>query len=119
MQDPATGRSPFPPIGDYGFLSDCETVALVAPSGNVEWLCSPRPDGRSVFASMLDRAAGSFRLGPTGVLVPAGRRYLPGLRGESWARLSCRRADWAASGWRCAGRIPRQSRGVGAPVVTS
>ena len=27
---------------------------------------------------MLDRAAGSFRFGPTGVQVPAGRRYLPG-----------------------------------------
>ncbi|HYN19228.1 MAG TPA: trehalase-like domain-containing protein, partial [Actinomycetes bacterium] len=74
----AEGPSPFPPIAEYGFLSDCESNALVAASGNVEWLCSPRPDGRSVFASMLDRAAGGFRLGPTGVLVPAGRRYLPG-----------------------------------------
>src|SRR5215472_3036053 len=27
---------------------------------------------------MLDRAAGSFRFGPTGATVPAGRRYLPG-----------------------------------------
>ena len=76
--DATDGTSPFPPIAEYAFLSDCETNALVGPSGNVEWLCSPRPDGRSVFASMLDRAAGSFRLGPTGVLVPAGRRYLPG-----------------------------------------
>jgi alpha,alpha-trehalase len=72
------GPSPFPPIAEYAFLSDCETNALVAPSGNVEWLCLPRPDGRSVFASILDRAAGGFRLGPTGVTVPAGRRYLPG-----------------------------------------
>ena len=70
--DAADGTSPFPSIAEYAFLSDCETNTLVAPSGNVEWLCSPRPDGRSVFASMLDRAAGSFRLGPTGVLVPAG-----------------------------------------------
>jgi hypothetical protein len=30
------GGSPFPPIADYGFLSDCEVSALVAPSGNVE-----------------------------------------------------------------------------------
>ena len=28
-------ESLFPPIGEYGFLSDCETTALVAPSGNV------------------------------------------------------------------------------------
>ncbi|HEV8651465.1 MAG TPA: glycoside hydrolase family 15 protein [Actinomycetes bacterium] len=72
------GPSPFPPIAEYAFLSDCETNALVAASGNVEWLCLPRPDGWSVFASILDRAAGGFRLGPTGVTVPAGRRYLPG-----------------------------------------
>jgi hypothetical protein len=29
------GGNPFPPIADYGFLSDCEVSALVAPSGNV------------------------------------------------------------------------------------
>jgi GH15 family glucan-1,4-alpha-glucosidase len=76
--EPSEGPSPFPPIAEYAFLSDCESNALVAPSGNVEWLCLPRPDGRTVFASILDRAAGGFRLGPTGVSVPAGRRYLPG-----------------------------------------
>ena len=70
--------SPFPPIAEYGFLSDCEVCALVAPSGNVEWMCLPRMDGPSVFAAALDRDAGSFRLGPADVTVPAGRRYLPG-----------------------------------------
>jgi len=78
VQDPATGRSPFPPIGDYGFLSDCETVALVAPSGNVEWLCLPRLDSPSVFGALLDRDAGDFRFGPYDLNVPAARRYLPG-----------------------------------------
>ena len=75
---PMAGRSPFPPIADYGFLSDCEVCALVAPSGNVEWMCLPRMDGPSIFAAMLDRGAGTFRLGPADVVVPAGRRYLPG-----------------------------------------
>src|SRR5215468_1247560 len=72
------GGSPFPPIADYGFLSDCEVSALVAPTGNVEWMCLPRMDGPSVFAAVLDRGAGWFRLGPADVMVPSGRRYLPG-----------------------------------------
>jgi GH15 family glucan-1,4-alpha-glucosidase len=71
-------RSPFPPIADYGFLSDCETTALVAPSGNVEWLCLPRMDSPSVFGAILDRHGGGFRLSPDDVEVPAARRYLPG-----------------------------------------
>jgi alpha,alpha-trehalase len=70
--------SPFPPIAEYGFLSDCEVSALVAASGNVEWMCLPRMDSPSVFAAILDRGAGRFRLGPADVTVPAGRRYLPG-----------------------------------------
>jgi GH15 family glucan-1,4-alpha-glucosidase len=72
------GRSPFPPIADYGFLSDCEATALVAPSGNVEWMCLPRMDSPSVFGAILDRDAGRFRLGPADVSVPTARRYLPG-----------------------------------------
>jgi alpha,alpha-trehalase len=70
--------SAFPPIADYGFLSDCQTTALVAPNGNVEWLCLPRMDSPSVFAAILDRDAGGFRIGPANVSVPAARRYLPG-----------------------------------------
>ena len=72
------GGSPFPPIADYGFVSDCEVCALIAPSGNVEWMCLPRMDGPSVFAAILDRDAGWFRLGPADATVPSGRRYLPG-----------------------------------------
>jgi len=70
--------SPFPPIADYAFLSDCEVTALVAPSGAIEWLCVPRMDSPSVFGAVLDRSAGAFRLGPTGISVPDSRRYLPG-----------------------------------------
>ncbi|GAA3021288.1 glycoside hydrolase family 15 protein [Streptosporangium longisporum] len=72
------GSSPFPPIADYAFLSDCEVTALVAPSGNVEWLCLPRMDSPSVFGALMDRGAGGFRLGPADLRVPAARRYLPG-----------------------------------------
>jgi GH15 family glucan-1,4-alpha-glucosidase len=70
--------SPFPPISEYGFLSDLETTALVAASGAVEWLCLPRSDGPSVFGALLDRTAGSFRVAPVDQTVPTGRRYLPG-----------------------------------------
>ena len=70
--------SVFPDIGAYAFLSDCETNALVAPGGQVEWLCVPRPDSASIFGALLDRSAGWFRLGPGDVEVPSQRRYVPG-----------------------------------------
>ncbi|MCW3056503.1 MAG: glycoside hydrolase family 15 protein [Solirubrobacterales bacterium] len=78
LPEPDGAVSPFPQIADYAFLSDCETCALIAPSGNVEWMCLPRMDSPSVFGSILDRDAGGFRLGPADVNVPAGLRYLPG-----------------------------------------
>ena len=84
--------SPFPPIADYGFLSDCEVTALVASGGSVEWMCLPRMDSPSVFGATLDRDAGTFRIGPAGVEVPAARRYIPGtlILETSW---------WTPGGW--------------------
>jgi alpha,alpha-trehalase len=70
--------SPFPPIADYAFLSNCHTGALVAPDGAVDWLCVPRFDSPSVFGSLLDREAGTFRLGPFAINVPTARVYEPG-----------------------------------------
>jgi GH15 family glucan-1,4-alpha-glucosidase len=77
-RDGGIGASPYPPIAEYGFLSDCQTCALVAPNSNIEWLCLPRFDSPSVFGAVLDRDAGVFRLAPADVEVPAARRYLPG-----------------------------------------
>jgi len=74
----AAAPSPFPPIADYAFLSNCHTGALVAPDGSIEWLCVPRYDSPSIFGDLLDRQGGSFRLAPFGINVPAARGYEPG-----------------------------------------
>ena len=75
---PLAGQSPFPRIENYAFLSDCHTCCLIAPDGAVEWMGVPRFDSPSMFGALLDRRAGSFRVGPYGLNVPLSVRYLPG-----------------------------------------
>ncbi|GAA1894252.1 glycoside hydrolase family 15 protein [Lapillicoccus jejuensis] len=86
------GSSRTVPIADYGFLSDGEVTALVAPGGSVDWMCLPRFDSPSVFGAVLGGHAGHFRVAPADMLVPAARRYLPGtmILETSWG---------TASGW--------------------
>jgi alpha,alpha-trehalase len=78
MPQSAAAPSPFPPIANYAFLSNCHTGALIAPDGAIDWLCVPRFDSPSVFGTLLDRQAGAFRFAPFGINVPSARVYEPG-----------------------------------------
>jgi alpha,alpha-trehalase len=101
-------KDAFPPIGSYGFLSDCHTAALVSYAGSIEWLCLPRFDSPSAFASLLDRGAGHWRVRPDEVIVPISRRYVPGtlvvettwVTETGWVvvRDALTIAEWARSG---------------------
>ncbi|PSM45230.1 glucoamylase [Streptomyces dioscori] len=48
----------YPPIADHGLVGDLQTAALVSSDGTVDWLCAPRFDSPSVFASLLDHRRG-------------------------------------------------------------
>ena len=74
----AAAPSPFTPIAQYGFLSNCHTGALVAPDGSVDWLCVPALRLAERLRGAARPRAGSFRFGPFGINVPSDRIYEPG-----------------------------------------
>ncbi len=63
------------PIADHALLSNCRSGALVDRDGEVVWLTFPRFDAPSVFARVLDGAAGHWSIRPTGGHAVV-RRYL-------------------------------------------
>jgi len=68
----------YAPIESYGVIGDMQTVALVGLDGGIDFLCVPRFDSPTVFASLLDREKGGrFAIEP---LLDEARRkqiYLP------------------------------------------
>ncbi|MBD3945631.1 glycoside hydrolase family 15 protein [Nocardioides ganghwensis] len=52
------------PIAEHGLVGDLRTAALVATDGTIDWFCPGRFDAPSVFASIIDPGAGSWRLRP-------------------------------------------------------
>jgi GH15 family glucan-1,4-alpha-glucosidase len=69
---------PEPPISEHGLIGDLHTAALVSTRGTVDWLCLPRFDSPSVFASILDtERGGSFRIAPEDPDCTVKQLYFP------------------------------------------
>ena len=56
----AAAHDPYPPISDYGFISDGHSVALVSSAGSIDWCCMPRVDAASIFGRLLDWGKGGY-----------------------------------------------------------
>src|SRR3954462_2088107 len=54
-------------IEDYALIGDCETAALVARDGSIDWLCWPRFDSDACFAALLGAPEhGRWLIAPAG-----------------------------------------------------
>jgi GH15 family glucan-1,4-alpha-glucosidase len=52
-------------IEDYALIGDCESAALVARDGSIDWLCWPRFDSAACFAALLGKPQnGRWKISP-------------------------------------------------------
>ncbi|WP_242359907.1 glycoside hydrolase family 15 protein [Anaeromyxobacter sp. SG17] len=63
-------------IGDHAVVGNGRAAALVSRGGTVDWLCWPRFDSPSIFAALVDDAAGRWTLAPAAPFRSE-RHYLP------------------------------------------
>lgn len=68
--------SSYPPIGDYAFIGDCSSVALVSRSGSIDWCCMPRVDTGSCFGRLLGWENGGYCSITPGGAWTSSRRYV-------------------------------------------
>ena len=58
---------------------DCQTAALVARDGSIDWLCLPRFDSGACFAALLGTPEhGRWQIAPAGEVRRVRRQYRPG-----------------------------------------
>lgn len=66
------------PIENHGIVGDLHTVALVAIDGTIDFMCFPRFDSPTIFASLLyPEDGGFFRLAPTYSRMQTKQQYMP------------------------------------------
>ena len=69
---------PYQPIENYGVIGDLNTAALVSLSGSIDFMCFPRFDSPTIFASLLDHEKGGhFHIEPVGGEFKTRQRYFP------------------------------------------
>ncbi|HEV8600322.1 MAG TPA: glycoside hydrolase family 15 protein [Gemmatimonadales bacterium] len=102
---------PVPPL-DHAAIGNGRVLALVSPTGAMEWLCMPRFDSPSVFARLLDAEQGGvFRVLHEGEEVLGQLRYLQN------TNVAATRFERNGAAWEVVDFAPRLPGPLGADQV--